>query len=170
MAEGETGLPESDENVSPKQHHFGRGGLLFIIIAGFFALLVFTTFIGRSYWKNGLKSEIEQTFKEKGLEDISLGDWLRVESPATGSMSIYRAMRPSEDAEMFAAIARVPTLYGAVPAVFLCTGEAVDFVGLVRLSSDTEGRIVSTSGNSLPYWQNKVLSVLRGFDLTERGE
>ncbi len=138
-------------------------GIFCGILAGFFAVLVLFTLLGRNSWKNGLKKETAQVLKENGVENIELGNWVKIRSALTVSVSVYEAFGENSESEKYAVIVRVPTLYGPVPAVYVYSApDSVEFIGFSHIAGKTNAHIKDNSINSqIEYWKNRIPAVVR---------
>lgn len=137
-------------------------GIFCGILAGFFAVLVLFTLLGRNSWKNGLKKETSQVLKDNGIENIQLGNWVNIKTALTVSVSVYEAISENTENEMYAVIIRVPTLYGPVPAVYIYSDKnGAQFIGFSHIAGKTNSHIKASSENSqIEYWKNKIPVIL----------
>lgn len=140
-------------------------GIFCGILAGFFAVLVLFTLLGRNSWKNGLKKETSQVLKDNGIENIQLGNWVKIKTALTVSVSVYEAISENTENtenEMYAVIIRVPTLYGPVPAVYIYSDKnGAQFIGFSHIAGKTNSHIKASSENSqIEYWKNKIPVIL----------
>lgn len=136
--------------------------VFFIILSCFFLILVLTTFLGRNFWKDGLKVEIQETLKINDFNDIEIGNWINLNTTINLTLSAYEAKKKGNDEVFFVIILRLPTLYGIVPAVFISTKQKADFVGLADLRGSIETIIISNSINSqILFWENKIPNILQ---------
>ena len=137
-------------------------GIFCGILAGFFAVLILFTLLGRNSWKNGLKKETAQVLEDNAIENIQLGNWIKIKTALTVSVSVYEAFSEDTENEMYAVIIRVPTLYGPVPAVYIYSSKnGAKFVGFSHIAGKTNSRIKMNAENSqIEYWKNKIPAII----------
>ncbi|MGN0728349.1 hypothetical protein [Treponema sp.] len=133
-------------------------GIFCGLIAAFFSVLILFVMLGRNSWKAGLKREAVQVLSENGLEKIKVGDWINSKTAVAVSACSYKAVAEDGKTEMFVVLVRVPTLYGPVSAVYVCSAEGrAEFVGLADVSGKTAEKICGNSENAqIEYWRKKV--------------
>jgi hypothetical protein len=133
-------------------------------LAAFFVLLLLSTVLSRSSWKNGLRKEIQEVFAEN-LIDAEISSWIKIKSVFTTQASVYSLTKKNpSDAENFAVIARIPTLYGPVAAVFLWSSadENAKFLGLSHTDFSMAQKIESASLNSqIASWEKRIPKFIR---------
>lgn len=134
-------------------------GVFCALLTALFVILTVAVVFSRDSWKSGLKNEITEVLHENGLETVAVGEWIKVKSALSVSLSLYNAS--SDDSKISgAAIVRVPTLWGSVAAVYLCREGLWEFVNFSHVSSPTAFQVKQSAFSSqIHYWQNKLNKV-----------
>lgn len=141
---------------------FAKCGFFCLIVSCFFLVLVISIFLSRDFWKDGLKAEIQETLMVNDFSDIEVGEWIKLKSTINITLSAYEAKKNGSEETFYVVISRIPTLYGAVPAVFISTKQSANFIGLADLKGSIESKIISNSVNSqIFYWKNKIPNILQ---------
>lgn len=138
---------------------FSKYGVFCALLVILFVILAVATMFSRESWKRGLQDEITEVLSKNGLDTVTLGQWIKVNSALSVSLSLYSASS-GDGKTSSAAIVRVPTLWGAMAAVYLCREGEWEFVDFSHISSPTSAQVKQSSLSSqIRYWQNKLAKV-----------
>lgn len=134
-------------------------GIFCAFLTVLFVILAIATTFSRDSWKSGLKDEISEVLSENELDMVTVGEWVKVKTALSVSLSLYDAS--SNDGQIsHVAIVRVPTLWGSTAAVYLCRDGLWEFVDFSHISSPTSVQVKRSSlPSQLHYWQNKLTKV-----------
>lgn len=134
-------------------------GVFCALLTALFVILTATVAFSRDSWKVGLQNEITEVLNNNGFDTVTVGEWINVKGALSVSLSLYNAS--SGDGKTSAvAIVRVPTLWGATAAVYICRERGWEFVNFSHISSPTSDQVKQSSFFSqIHYWQNKLAKI-----------
>lgn len=149
------------EDVSYKIFFKNYGVFLGVVIV-VMGILVYSIFASRKSWNNNLKTSVERVLDDYDPNQWNVENIKPIKNPISMNAACYEA-RNRRNGELYSAvIIRVETLYGPLPAVFICDKENnVTFIGF----SSLHGRINNILQNNLKnkrieYWQSKIPQII----------
>ena len=160
---------EEEEISKVKQRSFERTlfykkllskyGVFCALLTALFVIIAAAAVFSRDSWKRGLYDEITEVLRENGLDTVTVGEWVKVNSALSVSLALYNASS-GDGKTSAAAIVRVPTLWGSTAAVYICREGVWEFVNFSHISSPTSIQVKQGSLSSqISYWQNKLAKV-----------
>lgn len=136
-----------------------RYGIVMGMLCVLFGLMVLFILVSRPSWRNGLRAEVEQVLEMSDPGEFIVGDFELLSSPVSTSCAAYSIQSKSTGESLHAVIARVTTLYGPVPAVFVCGNESglAVFKGFADLHGVSVRHVEDNSrASQIYYWQRKI--------------
>lgn len=144
--------PETKKQLTIFSAFFG-------IIFGLTAILVVSTLLSRSSWKEGLSREVQSVLDSYSPNEYSVGEYLPVNSSFSTSAAVYSVHKSGHgSAKNYAVIARIPSILGPLPAVFIYDdGGNVFFAGYAVDNGKAEKTVsVTLSRSVMNYWEKLV--------------
>ena len=137
--------------------------ILFGIILGMAIILVTTNFLSRSSWKTGLAIEMQTVLDSYDAQKFTVGENLHIKSSVSTSVAVYALQKKgAKSAEKYyGIIARMPSLLGPLPAVFIYDEKQVIFAGYAidnGKAAETVG--MKASNNVLKYWETMIPKIV----------
>lgn len=167
-------IDETILNSENKERNGSKDFYIFLlkkwgIFAGFittaFLLGLLFVFLGRNSWKNSLRKNVEKVYSNYAENKYTVGEYIKVKTPLMTNVAVYSltAEDVKEDDYVYAVIARIPTLYGPVAAVFHYDSQNSDkaqFVDFANISGEMKGKIADAAVNSqIEYWAKKIPAI-----------
>lgn len=137
-------------------------GIFIGMLAFFFLASIVMIRLSDSFWRTGLRAAVESVLEEKQPGRWKVEQQMRIHSPFSMSAAVYRVRDAEDGSRGFAAVVRIATLYGPVPAVFVCGRDgSVSFMGCSAVRSRikllVEERPHSLSVN---YWRARLADII----------
>jgi hypothetical protein len=159
-----------------KKKLFQDYGIFMIFLTGMFLALLVITLLSRKSWIEGLKKQVATVLEETYPGKYTVGDYVSFNSALNVSASCYHlnsSLTAGTLPESYVLIIRIMTIYGPMPAVYICNKNgSVDFIGFTCISRDMSDQIKSVSMNStIQYWKLRIRYMLLNseFGKSQRG-
>ncbi len=125
--------------------------LLFVIVISF-------SFLAKKFWDEGLKKQTVDCLTEYCADqNYTVQEYISAASGLSTSSAIYKLNRQNS----YAVIIRVMTMYGPLPAVFVCENGSARFITYLHIDSFSKKEIISSSENSqIVYWENRIPQIV----------
>lgn len=134
-------------------------GVLLVV----FGILIYSVVLSRRSWINNLRTSVEKVLNESEPEMWAVGKVHNIENPFSLNCVCYETRYKKTGENYMAVLIRVSTLYGPLPAVFICNEQnEVTFVGY----SSLHGRIAEQiknhpSDKRITYWKKRIPEIIR---------
>lgn len=132
----------------------------FLTAAFLFGLLF--TYLGRNSWEKSLRKNVENVYSNYAENKYTVGDYIKVKTPLMMNVAVYSLTSDDvkEDDYVYAVIARIPTLYGPVAAVFHYDSQNSDqaqFIDFANIGGEMKEKIANAAMNSqIEFWSKKI--------------
>lgn len=138
------------------------------IIAVFFLILFIPVFFSRNVWSDRLQKDLAKVLENHYPQTYQVGEQITINSALSTSLVAYELLPAQtnfpEKTPAYGVIARITTLYGIMPAVYIYTGNEVSFVDFSILDSNLkkEGAIATGLKNSIQvqYWCSRIPQII----------
>ena len=141
-----------------------KSGIFCGILCVFFGLLLSFTLLGRKSWRNGLKNEIQTVFESYGLNDFSVGEYVRIKNNTTVSCAVYKMLKEKKETPgKYAVIIRVPTVFGPMAAVYTFEKGKSEgkFIGFAHVKTRASKTVIDASLNmQIVYWGKRIPAIV----------
>ncbi|MBQ9908872.1 MAG: hypothetical protein IJM48_03640 [Treponema sp.] len=138
--------------------------IFFGMIFGMCMILVAFTALSRNSWKSGLALEVQHVLDSYQEGHFTVGKYVELESALSTSTAVYTLFKKDDhkNQKYYGIIARIPSILGPVPAVFIYTESGgVKFAGYAvdnGRASDTVSKQISS--NMMNYWENMIPRIM----------
>ncbi|MDE5897884.1 MAG: hypothetical protein K2H09_01265 [Treponemataceae bacterium] len=145
-------------------------GIFVGMLVFFFLVSIVMIRLSDSFWRTGLQAAVESVLEEKQPGRWKVEQPMKINSPFSTSAALYRVRDAENGSRGFAAVVRIATLYGPVPAVFVCDKDGtVSFMGCSavrgRIKLLVEERPQSLSVN---YWRARLADIIAVSEVLEK--
>ena len=142
-------------------------GIFLGIVCTMAAVLITLIVLARGSWNRGLALTLQELLDREQPATYTVGEALPLQSMYATSAAAY-VITSADTPRQYGVIVRIPTIAGAVPAVFICSATGnVSFVGYAVSYGHAATIFEKDSGiKNLQYWQQQVTAILR----TAQGE
>jgi hypothetical protein len=133
-------------------------GLLLLILVVLFSLTAACTTLSRTAKVEGLRQAVQKVLSENG--GLEAGD----EEPINSPFAVSAASFTVSGTDDHAVIIRIPTIYGAFPAVFLWqeTEKNAQFLSLATVNERINDSLIASSKFSqIAYWEKRIPKILK---------
>ena len=140
-------------------------GVFMGVVLGMAAVLAVTSLAARGSLQRGLATELQETLDGLYPGGYVVGAEVEPRAAWGTSCAVFRLARQSEEAPPAenGILLRIPTLVGAMPAVFLHDGERVSFAGYALDCGRARGLLFGrASTQSLRYWERELAARFSG--------
>lgn len=145
-------------------------GLFLAIIIIIFGIIFSFALLSRNFWKEGLKTQIENVLLEQ-KQDYTVGSFIQIKSPFSTSCAVYSInQKGKKNANKYAVIIRLTTLYGQIPAIYIYDSakDDVTFIKMLTLNGASEKQIVDISKNmQISFWSKRIPSIINNSNKNE---
>ncbi|MDE7227267.1 MAG: hypothetical protein K2N31_02990 [Treponemataceae bacterium] len=147
-------MPDNELKAACKKY-----GIFFGIMAGMTAVVLCVSLLAHGSWRHGLAQTAQATLDTYFPGAYVVGDFLEIKSTMATSAAVF-AVRRADAAErpVCCVIVRIPTVAGALPALFLYEPRSgVQFVGYA-LDLGTAAHVLNRTvqGSTIAYWQKRI--------------
>jgi hypothetical protein len=153
-----------NEKLSPSQNLLRQYGIIAGTLAVFFLILFSVTILTRQPWERGLRHQtqivLDRAFPGEYLVKDRVALTPAIDMTGAAFVLLPKAGKPFEEQHL-GMIIQVSTIFGPLPAVFLCEGgNAVRFAGFGFYSKtfDAENTVVANS--QIPRLTNLIKGAL----------
>ncbi|MDE6774351.1 MAG: hypothetical protein K2J14_06970 [Treponemataceae bacterium] len=147
-------MPDNELKAACKKY-----GIFFGIMAGMTAVVLCVSLLAHGSWRHGLAQTAQTTLDTYFPGAYVVGDFLEIKSTMTTSAAVF-AVRRADVAErpVCCVIVRIPTVAGALPALFLYEPrDGVQFVGYaLDLGKAAHVLNRTVQGSTIAYWQKRI--------------
>ncbi len=160
---------ENKENESSNDFYISllkKWGIFAGFLTAAFLISLLFTYLGRSSWEKSLRKNVEKVYSTYSENKYKVGDYIKVKTPLMTNVAVYSlsADDMKEDDEVYAVIARIPTLYGPVAAVYHYDSQASDsasFIDFANVSGEMKEKVANAAMNSqIEYWSKKIPKII----------
>ena len=138
---------QNKKNISTKQF-FGKFGifcgaaLFFLLILGYFII------VSKNSWNNNLKKIVEVVLEENSSGIWSVESLAEINNPSKLKSAAYHIRNRESGEHAYAYITRVPSFYGPMGGVFICTDSGqTTFNGFVSLHGKIKNQLIQNRIN-----------------------
>ena len=150
---------------------FIRAGILSGIFCVIFGLLVVFSVMASKSWRLSVRDSLLLHLNADGNQTYEVGDPIHISSSISYNCVLYplSAKGTPKDYD-YAAVVRIASIYGPLPAVYLCRGNNVEFGGFLGMEESVSKKIsLSVEHSQVKFWGNKVVNIL-DVNLNEKKE
>lgn len=136
-------------------------GIFFGIMAGMTAVVLCVSLLAHGSWRHGLAQTAQTTLDAYFPDAYAVGDFLEIKSTMATSAAVFAvSSRRTDVAErpVCCVIVRIPTVAGALPALFLYEPRSgAQFVGYaLDLGKAAHVLNRTVQGSTIAYWQKQI--------------
>lgn len=141
------------------------------ILVFFSAILAGMIKLSEKKWNSGLKESVQSVLDEKNPDLWIVGNSVPLNSPFSTSAGLFE-LRNKESAEKYhAVIIRTATLYGHMPAVFICGGKGTEFAGYAAVHGRVKNLLEENyADSSVSYWLERIPNILNAAEAGGRSK
>lgn len=149
-------MPDNELKAACKKY-----GIFFGIMAGMTAVVLCVSLLAHGSWRHGLAQTAQTTLDAYFPDTYAVGDFLEIKSTMATSAAVFAvSSRRADVAErpVCCVIVRIPTVAGALPALFLYESRAgAQFVGYaLDLGKAAHVLNRTVQGSTIAYWQKQI--------------
>ena len=141
------------------------------ILVFFSAVLTGMIKLSEKKWNSGLKETVQAVLEEKNPGLWIVGDSVPLNSTFSTSANMFE-LRNKESAEKYrAVIIRTATLYGHMPAVFICGGKETEFAGYAAVHGRVKNLLEENyADSSISYWLERIPHIIDASEASGRSK